>query len=58
MAQHSSVWLVEPNADAPAVEVSRDAGPDRAGPPFAFALPYDPARIDPAALAGGLPPKR
>lgn len=36
-------------ADAPAVEVSRDAGPDRAGPPFDFVLPYDPAGIDPRA---------
>lgn len=36
-------------ADAPAVEIARDAGADRAGPPFAFALPYDPARIDSAA---------
>ena len=37
-------------ADAAAVEIARDGGEDRAGPPFAFALPYDPAAIDPAAV--------
>ncbi len=36
-------------ADAPSVEIARDGGADRPGPPFAFALPYDPAAIDPAA---------
>lgn len=36
-------------ADAPSVELARDGAADRAGPPFAFELPYDPAAIDPAA---------
>lgn len=36
-------------ADAPAVEISRDAEAERLGPPFDFVLAYEPAAIDPAA---------
>jgi uncharacterized lipoprotein YbaY/heat shock protein HslJ len=36
-------------ADAPSVEIARAGGANWPGPPFAFALPYDPAAIDPRA---------
>jgi putative lipoprotein len=48
-ARFEAALLDVSRADAPAVEIGRVERPNAGNPPYAFAIPYDPAAIDPAA---------